>query len=101
MAETYIDLSNSYISTTNFNLFNYIISDTWNNFDPFEILNTHIDMKKNKNTKNKNKRNRCKAKKIIFLKSYFKKHVVEELMQKVFHPKNINKFESWGFSLDD
>lgn len=24
-------------------------------------------------------------------------HITEELMKKQFHPKNINKFESWGF----
>jgi predicted O-linked N-acetylglucosamine transferase (SPINDLY family) len=97
MAEFYIDTSNfnlyNYIDISNFNISNFIDISNFN-------LHTHNDMKKNKNTKNKNKRNRCKAKKIILVKSYFKKHVVEELMQKVFHPKNINKFESWGFSLD-
>jgi len=25
----------------------------------------------------------------------------EEMMQKIFHPKNLNKFDGWGFGLDD
>ena len=36
MAETYID-------TSNFNLYNYINSNTWNNLCPWENLYNHID----------------------------------------------------------
>ena len=30
-------------------------------------------------------------------KTYFKKNVIEELMMKIFHPKNILKIKNWGF----
>jgi hypothetical protein len=33
------------------------------------------------------------------LKNYFQDFVFEELMRKVFHPKNAEKFEGWGFEL--
>jgi hypothetical protein len=32
-------------------------------------------------------------------KNYFQDFVFEELMRKVFHPKNTEKFEDWGFEL--
>ena len=30
-------------------------------------------------------------------KEYFRKEITEELMMRMFHPKNINKFSTWGF----
>ena len=31
------------------------------------------------------------------IKQYFKDNIYEQLIQKVFHPNNIDKFEDWGY----
>ena len=31
------------------------------------------------------------------IKQYFKDNIFEDLMKNRFHPKNIEKFEAWGF----
>jgi hypothetical protein len=66
-----------------------------------EIIDNREYRKQVKEQNEKNRIKKLNKKRARNNKEYFRKVVIKNLIEQQFHPKNIDKFEGWGFGVDD